>query len=593
MRHAIAQLDQGDIWDDVKIKLTAIKKNNKEMPEEESILYARSFCYAVLKELWALIDILQKWPCREIDSYAGEMLTIDHEITKSVAIYLSMLDLDDLNYKAGNIYASLLPDTYRAKNGIYYTPTELVNRLIDMISIKKIDWSSASILDPACGGGAFIVPVCLKILEMPAIKRLNPEEKLKHIENHIKGYELDEFAGWMTRVLLDIAVYKVTIQANRRLSNIVDICDTIKTALNEPPRFDVIIGNPPYGRIKLSEEMRIEYKRSLYGHANLYGLFIDAAIRLKKRDAFIGFVAPTSFLGGQYFTSLRKLLSEEVPLTDIDFITARTGVFEEVLQETCLAVFGSNPEMKVWSRKLVVDKKCTELEDVAEVKLKKGNAPWFIPRDKIEEPAVYTINTNMIRLADYGYKVSTGPLVWNRMKQALRKNKEEKAHPIIWAEAVCINGEFSFDYCNRTLRYIIPNEDQKKYLLLNRAAVLLQRTTAKEQSHRLIAAVIPDEFIIQNNGVVVENHVNVIKSNGNEIISPKTLAYILNTKAVDKVFRCISGSVAVSATELRALPLPPVIVAKQIEDITKRSLDKKQMLFEIECVVSESYNMEV
>jgi len=593
MRQAAFQLNRGVVWNELKSELAAIKKNNKGMPEDESISYARSFCYAVLKELWALTDISQKWSCREIGSNVGELLTIDHELTKKIATYLSVLDFDELNNKTGYIYASLLPDTYRANNGIYYTPAELVNRLIDMLSLQNTDWAAASILDPACGGGAFLVPVCLKILEMPEIKKLTPEGKLKHIENHLTGYEIDYFAGWMTRILLDIAVYDISLKANRRLSNIIETCDTIKTALIMSPGYDVVIGNPPYSRIRLSDEMRTAYKRSLYGHANLYGLFIDAAIRMKKKDGVIGFVAPTSFLGGQYFSNLRKLLSEEAPLMDIDFITARNGVFEEVLQETCLVIFGANPELKVHSRKLVVDKKGIELEDIAEVKLITGTEPWFIPRDASEEPAIRAVKTNPIRMEDYGYRVYTGPLVWNRMKKALRENKEGKAYPVIWAEAVCNNGEFSFDYSKRTLRYIILDEDQKKYMLLDRAAVLLQRTTAKEQSHRLNAAVISDKFIDQYDGVVVENHVNVIKSDGDAFIAPETLAYILNTKAIDRVFRCISGSVAVSATELRALPLPPVIVAKQIEELVKSGMDKERMLNEIECLVSESYNLEV
>lgn len=60
---------------------------------------------------------------------------------------------------------------------------------------------------------------------MSEIKRLTPEGKLKHIESHLKGFEIDHFAGWMTGILLDIAVYDISLKANRRLSNIVETCD--------------------------------------------------------------------------------------------------------------------------------------------------------------------------------------------------------------------------------------------------------------------------------------------------------------------------------------------------------------------------------
>jgi adenine-specific DNA-methyltransferase len=40
-------------------------------------------------------------------------------------------------------------------------------------------------------------------------------------------------------------------------------------------------------------------------------------------------------------------------------------------------------------------------------------------------------------------------------------------------------------------------------------------------------------------------------------IRREILAVFLNSTIVDQVFRCVSGSVAVSAYELEALPLPP------------------------------------
>jgi adenine-specific DNA-methyltransferase len=57
--------------------------------------------------------------------------------------------------------------------------------------------------------------------------------------------------------------------------------------------------------------------------------------------------------------------------------------------------------------------------------------------------------------------------------------------------------------------------------------------------------------------VVVENHLNMIRPlDGAPKVSPAAVAALLNTQIVDHAFRCISGSVAVSAFELEALPLP-------------------------------------
>lgn len=86
----------------------------------------------------------------------------------------------------------------------------------------------------------------------------------------------------------------------------------------------------------------------------------------------------------------------------------------------------------------------------------------------------------------------------------------------------------------------------------------MQRTTAKEQNRRLIAAELPRAFVDEHGGVVIENHLNMIRPIANTSIIPsRILTTLLNSSIVDRAFRCISGSVAVSAYELEALPLPP------------------------------------
>ena len=101
-----------------------------------------------------------------------------------------------------------------------------------------------------------------------------------------------------------------------------------------------------------------------------------------------------------------------------------------------------------------------------------------------------------------------------------------------------------------------PNE---RGMITNRECVLLQRTTAKEQPRRLIAAKLPGAFIAEHGGAVVENHVNIIMPrDACPSVPVNTLAAILNSHAINELFRCINGSVAVSAYELEDLPLPGI-----------------------------------
>lgn len=109
------------------------------------------------------------------------------------------------------------------------------------------------------------------------------------------------------------------------------------------------------------------------------------------------------------------------------------------------------------------------------------------------------------RLADWGYSVSTGPLVWNRFKSQMRDRAGRGVHPLIWAEAVTADGRFIYRAEKRNHTPYFKIERGDGWLLVEEACVLVQRTTAKEQARRLIAAELPAEFIAKHGGVVVES----------------------------------------------------------------------------------------
>jgi len=71
-------------------------------------------------------------------------------------------------------------------------------------------------------------------------------------------------------------------------------------------------------------------------------------------------------------------------------------------------------------------------------------------------------------------------------------------------------------------------------------------------------------------------------------VSLAALAAVLNSRAADEVFRCISGSVAVSAFELQSLPLPPPAAMRPIEQLLKRSASRER----IEMAINRLYGIE-
>lgn len=576
-------------WSKCKEYVENVKKEHVSWEEEKAILFAQIFCKYILRYIWSKESV--EFGCRRCKNVAIKLSAEERVLAESVARYLLSLKPIEYGYLLGNLYTMLLPDTYRASYGVFYTPPTIAERLVDMLTEKGVDWLTANVLDPASGGGAFLITVANRFLEKTRESETTAEERLVHLETHLFGYEIDEFAAWMTQVLLDIMILPETKEVGRKMERVVQIADTIKQALKTDSKYDVIIGNPPYGKVQLDEQTRMQYARSLFGHANLYGIFMDAALRMRKKDGVIGFVVPTSFLGGKYFCNLRSLMAEEAPPMTIDFIDMRNGVFDEVLQETCLVTLGNNQGRMVNANKLLVEHSACRVQNIGNFVIQKGSEPWIIARERSEAEILNVIKKKPVNLVDYGYKVSTGQLVWNRMKKQIYEQPALNRKPIIWAEAISAKGKFLFHYQSRKSMSYFELSDKQDFLICREQVVLVQRTTAKEQNRRLLACSLPKEFVDQWDGVVIENHVNLIRPLGNKgQISTEALSAILNSDTVDKIFRCLSGSVAVSATELHALLLPDLEAAKEI-DCMIRSGDEVSREA-IEKVVKKGYGLE-
>ena len=475
-----------------------------------------------------------------------------------------------------SLYPAMMPPRRRSEVGAFYTPPALSERLLDLATEGGLDWTTACVLDPAAGGGAFLVPAAVRMRQ--ASGGGEPAFVLKQMARRLSGLELDENAALLAQAAVEIALGDLVVATGRPAPSFVRVCDTLEETAS--PSYDLVVGNPPYGRVSLTPAQRSRFQRGLYGHANLYGVFTDIAMRWCKPGGLIAFLTPTSMLGGHYFSALRKLLGTEAPPIAVDFVHARKGVFEDVLQETLLALYkrGSEP------RRMQVH--YLHVAGEAEAKVTRNGTvglptdpslPWLAPRAPEHASLIAHAETMPARLHDWGYRVSTGPLVWNRHKAQLTDRPGKRHHPLIWAESVTPDGQFIYRAERRNHAPYFRAEPGDAWLLTEEGCVILQRTTAKEQARRLIAAELPDAFVRQHGGVVVENHLNMVRPSGKVRVSAGALAAILNSRVVDDVFRCISGSVAVSAYELEALPLPFASDMEEIEHLVRNGVTGQRL----------------
>lgn len=552
--------------------------------------FARAFTGKVIQSYWDRITTQHE--CGFVIAKAPHgLLSVRlpakvENVAKELGEHFAHLNCLEAGYRIGCIYTASLPAKYRSEFGAYYTPPALCYRLMEMAEEAGIDWSTCRVLDGSCGGAAFLAPVAMRMIRQSE-ELLRPKALLHMIAERVRGFELDPFAAWMSQVLVEAALLTLCIDANERLPSLVEVCDSLEKELDDEDCYDLVIGNPPYGRVKLDFYQRVRFARSLYGHANLYGVFTHAALGWLKPGGIIAYVTPTSMLGGQYYKALRGLLAEEAPPRAIDFVTERSGVFEDVLQETMLAVYERNGLPKPvqvhfleHERNSVVVNK-SGLFTLPHI----GSHAWIIPRNEEHSELVTRLAQLPTRLVDYGYGVSTGPLVWNRHKGQFHRKFRPGMHPVIWAEAVSSSGKFDWKSEKRShLPWFKPRE-KDQWVITHSSCVLVQRTTAKEQNRRLIVAQLPQSFVRLHKGVVVENHLNMVRSIIRKpLVSPAVITALLKSGVVDGAFRCINGSVAVSAYELESLPLPSLEDALRLERLIIAGATPAEVEREIERV---------
>lgn len=233
---------------------------------------------------------------------------------------LDRFDLSRLDYDViGRIFERLIDPKERHKYGQYYTRPEVVD-LINAFSIRN---ATDVVLDPGCGGGTFLVRAYARK------KRLSPRLGHTALLEGVFGTDISPFAAHLstinlaTRDLVEDANYPRVKRADffdlRAGSEFIRLprADGGETPISVP-RFDAVVGNPPYVR---QEDMLTSAKQSyanvarradllVPGRSDLHVYFWGQALNLMGPRARLGFLASSQWLDAEYGFALQAWLLE-------------------------------------------------------------------------------------------------------------------------------------------------------------------------------------------------------------------------------------------------------------------------------------------
>ena len=219
------------------------------------------------------------------------------------------------------LYQQVFHDTMRHKIGEYYTPSNLVDKMINEsyeIGLKT--------LDPSCGSGSFLIKLIVRIFDSN-----NDESVITEAINNIYGFDINPLATFTAKVnflFLFLDYFNGNISKMPRIN--IFLIDSlfpeesklkIETEVSKLNKsFDLIIGNPPWLTYKditnksyqlkirtLSETLGIKPSSQHITHIELASIFFFAIpLKFLKIKGIIFFVMPKSVLNGDHCFKFRR-----------------------------------------------------------------------------------------------------------------------------------------------------------------------------------------------------------------------------------------------------------------------------------------------
>ena len=348
------------------------------------------------------------------------------------------------------------------------------------------------------------------------------------------------------------------------------------------------------------------WESAVHGQPNIYALFMAVSAELLSRSGELVYIVPRSFASGPYFRKFREAFFRRVAPTAIHLFESRRDVFKNqtVLQENL--VIGARLRMDgeaiadgqvlvshsqaahdlAGRRRIVVDAGSV-------LDLTSANKELSIPLCEDDLELVRAVRAWPNTLHSLGLEVSTGPVVPFRATQFLaHADCERPTAPLLWMQHVRpMQTAWPLPAAEKP-QWIEVSSESLKLLVADATYVLLRRFSAKEEKRRLVAAPLIQGHLNEDL-VGLENHLNYIRGVSREL--DEELAYglsaLLNSTFLDRFFRISSGNTQVSATQLRAMPLPTERDIRSIGAQAQERLDTRSHLSDLDALVAATLNL--
>ena len=482
------------------------------------------------------------------------------------------MNMIDYIVKQTSDYIDQMPKTQRKKYGQFFTSKETAVFMAGLFDIPD-DKSRLSVLDPGAGSG---------ILSVALIENLETNSRIKHID--LVCYETDinvlpllkSNLEWICqRTRLDISFQ--IISDNYILSQMYEYNGMIG-ADPHPPKYDLIIGNPPYMKVSKVAPEAQAMPDVCYGAPNLYFLFASMSLFNLEEQGEMVYIIPRSWTSGAYFKQFRQKFLHDGVLEHIHLFVSRDKVFEKesVLQETMIVKI-CKKKQKPNSITVTTTKSNHDFSDISTFKapyhtvVSGKDAYVFLVTSQEETEVLEQLDAWKDTLPSLGLKMKTGLTVDFRNWDALRNEAEENAVPLFYAQHI------------RDGRVVFPSGKEHEYILTDQPGLLqpnanylfVKRFTSKEEPRRLQCGVYLSRRYPEYKTISTQNKINFVTGlDGLSECVTYGLYVLFNSTIYDCYYRILNGSTQVNSSEINAMPVPSMNI---IESMGRDLMSTKDM----------------
>ncbi len=334
---------------------------------------------------------LDLWPA--VDCTDGLLKSILASLYYPHSEQFAQLSADIL----GQIYEQGLAKTgrqSRKSGGIYYTPQPMVEYIVRSTLSLRLAADLPQILDPACGGGAFLL-TAYRYLRAYA-KHSDPETLLSCLH----GVDIDPQSVAISQISLWLQSLEGADGRNQRRISFLKLEQNIRcgnAVIDNSPApsfwqtafpkalaaggFDCVIGNPPYMDAELMSAEYPDWRaycaqhyQAAAGNWDLFCIFIEKALQLCQIGGLSGLIVPNKLLSAGYAAATRQLLSQ----TDLQSIRDYSNI--AVFNAAVYPIVYISQKVEQRNSIAVQYEKMLTLEQVQEsrwIQITDSTAPWI------------------------------------------------------------------------------------------------------------------------------------------------------------------------------------------------------------------------